>query len=177
MARTLEYYLSLDYPVEIRRVEEDLGGGFIACIPSLGAQAFVGDGDTAQQAYDNLQAAKAEIFAEYIDEGLPIPEPVQAAEFEDFSGKLMVRMPRELHARLAWTAKENDSSLNQFIVYALSSYEARCRATANMRAIFEAQPPCIRRPDSPGAEGDRYERSGTSPEQPAFLTGEYKQAA
>lgn len=125
MPKTLEYYLSLDYPVEIRRIDDNLGGGYVASIPSLGSYAFVGDGETPQEAYENLQVAKKEIFEEYLREGLPIPEPVAELEYEDYSGKLMLRMPRELHAKLAADAKRNDTSLNQFIVYALSCFEVK----------------------------------------------------
>ncbi len=78
MTKTLAHYLSLDYPVEVRRIPEGLGGGYVATIPSLGAQAFVGDGETAQEAYENLQAAKKEFFAEYMERGIPIPEPPPA---------------------------------------------------------------------------------------------------
>ena len=68
MNETLEHYLSLDYPVEIKRIDESLGGGFSASIPYLGSQAFVGDGETPQEAYDNLMSAKAELFEEYLSE-------------------------------------------------------------------------------------------------------------
>ena len=125
MEKTLDYYMSLDYPVEIRRIDESLGGGYIATIPSLGSQAFVGDGETPQEAYENLQAAKKEIFAEYLDAGIAISEPVAQADYEDYSGKLVLRMPRELHAKLASAAKRNDTSLNQFLVYALSNFEGK----------------------------------------------------
>jgi antitoxin HicB len=125
MQKTLEYYLSLDYPVEIRRIDDSLGTGYVASIPSLGSYAFVGDGETPQEAYENLQAAKKEIFEDCLSQGLPIPEPVGEPEYEDYSGKLMLRMPRELHAKLAAAAKRNDTSLNQYISYLLSSCEAR----------------------------------------------------
>ena len=124
MRKTLDYYLTLDYPVEIRRIDDDLGGGYAASIPSLGSQAFVGDGETPQEAYENLQAARKEIFAEYLEQGLSIPEPISESE-HDYSGKLVVRMPRELHAKLSAAAKRNDTSLNQFIVYALSNFEGK----------------------------------------------------
>ncbi|MDO8684131.1 MAG: toxin-antitoxin system HicB family antitoxin [Armatimonadota bacterium] len=125
MQKTLEYYLALDYPVEIRQIDSSLGGGYIASIPSLGYQAFVGDGETLEEAYANLQAAKKEIFADCFEHGVTIPEPVSEWEYEEYSGKLVVRMPRELHGRLAAAAKQNNTSLNQFIVYALSSFEAK----------------------------------------------------
>ncbi len=133
MDSTLEHYLSLDYAVEIKRIDESLGGGFSASIPCLGSQAFVGDGETPQEAYENLMAAKAELFEEYLREGLPIPEPPTDTEQEDYSGKLVLRMPRELHARLARAARANDTSLNQFIVYALGSFVGKLDAVAETR--------------------------------------------
>lgn len=133
MEKTLEYYLSLDYPVEIRRIEESLGGGYVATIPSLGSQAFIGDGETPQEAYENLQAAQKEIFAEYLEAGMTIPEPAAETDYEDYSGKLVLRMPRELHAKLAASAKRNDTSLNQFLVYALSTFESKLSVVQEMK--------------------------------------------
>lgn len=173
MEKTIEYYLSLDYSVEIRKITEDLGGGYMACIPCLGSQAFVGDGETPQEAYENLQAAKAEIFADYLAEGLPIPEPPSTTEHEDFSGKLMVRMPRELHARVAWAAKANDVSLNQYIVYALSNFESKWQTVAQMRSILEEQhTPSVHQE----AQKDEYKMSAT-PDKPLFTISEYQPAA
>jgi antitoxin HicB len=136
MQKTLDYYLSLDYPVETRRIDDSLGGGYVASIPSLGSYAFVGDGETPTEAYENLQAAKKEIFEDCLKEGLPIPEPVSEPEYEDYSGKLMLRMPRELHAKLAAAAKRNDTSLNQFILYLLSSREARQDVVREIKEAF-----------------------------------------
>ena len=137
MQKTLEYYLSLDYPVEIRRIEDSLGGGYVASIPSLGSYAFVGDGETPQEAYQDLQVAKKEIFEDWLEEGLPIPEPVDESEYEDYSGKLMLRMPRELHARLAAAAKRNHTSLNQYIVHCLGSLEVKLDVVQEIREIRE----------------------------------------
>ena len=144
MQNTLEYYLSLDYPVEIRRIDEGLGGGYMASIPTLGSQAFVGDGETPQEAYENLQAAKREIFTDYLEHGVAIPEPVEEADYERYSGKLVVRMPRELHARLAAAAKRNDTSLNQFILYTLSSFEAKWSVVQEV--VYVTQPKAVSAP-------------------------------
>lgn len=140
MNKTLEYYLSLDYPVEIRRIDESLGGGYVATIPSLGSQAFVGDGDTPQQAYDNLQAAKKEIFAEYLHHGVPIPEPVAEPDYETYSGRLVVRMPRQLHASLAAAARRSGTSLNQFINYALANFETGWSTVQELKEVMWSQP-------------------------------------
>lgn len=38
----------------------------------------------------------------------------------EYSGKLMVRIPKELHRQLAEAAKENGVSLNQYALYKLA---------------------------------------------------------
>lgn len=135
MAKTLDYYTSVDYPVVLRRIPDDLGGGYEASIPYLGAQSFVGCGDSPQEAYENLQAAKGEIFAEYLDEGISIPEPPSEEEYEDYSGKFNVRMPRELHARVVASAERNGVSLNQYVVYALTTFDSQSSVVDTLKEI------------------------------------------
>ena len=135
MAKTLEYYASLDYPVVLRRIPDDLGGGYEASIPCLGAQSFVGCGDSPQEAYDNLQVAKREIFEEYLGEGIGIPEPSSQEEYEDYSGKFNVRMPRELHARVVASAERNGVSLNQYVLYALTTFDSQSSLVDTLKEI------------------------------------------
>ena len=84
----------------------------------LGEFAFVGDGDTIEEAINNLNEVKGVLFEEYIEKGLVIKEPEK--EEPEFSGKFLVRVPKKLHRDLVYQAKENDISLNQFIVYLLT---------------------------------------------------------
>lgn len=78
MSKSLDYYLSLDYPVVIRRLPADMGGGYMAIIRGLGEYAFGGDGDTVQEAYDHLQEVKAVLFADWLKDGKHIPEPKES---------------------------------------------------------------------------------------------------
>jgi len=73
--KNLQYYLQLDYPVELRRISSDEGGGFNAAIPLLGKYAFSGDGETVQEALDSLEEVKAALFTKYLLGKMPIPEP------------------------------------------------------------------------------------------------------
>jgi len=111
--------MSLEYPVEIRRVAEEDGGGYNASIPSLGRYTFTGDGKTVQEAYQDLEEVKREVFADLLEEGIPIPEPVPEEE-DHYSGKLLLRMPKRLHAELSEQAKKNGISLNQHLIYLLT---------------------------------------------------------
>ena len=119
MKKDLRYYLNLDYAIEIRKIKENEGGGFSASIPLLGKYAFVGDGETIEEAIENLNIVKETLFKKYLKEGIPIPEP-QEEEEKTYSGKFLLRVPVELHRFLAIEAKRNGTTLNQYLLYLLT---------------------------------------------------------
>ena len=119
MKKDLDYYLSLNYPIEIKKIPDEEGGGYVATIPQLGRYAFVGDGDTVEEALANLQKVKKYLFEKYLNEGIPIPEPTDE-EASSYSGKFVLRIPVELHHYLATKAKENHTTLNQYCLYLLT---------------------------------------------------------
>lgn len=70
MNRTKDYYVALEYPVQIQRVPE----GYCASIPLLkGCKAF---GETAEIALRELEAVKEGFIEVFLEMGKPIPEPV-----------------------------------------------------------------------------------------------------
>jgi predicted HicB family RNase H-like nuclease len=117
--KNLDYFMSLRYRVEIEPIPEEQGGGFSVSIPRLGRYALCAEGDTVEEALAHLEEVKKERFATYLAEGAVIPEP--ESDEEDYSGRFVLRIPRYLHRELALRAKENDVSLNQFVVSLLSS--------------------------------------------------------
>jgi predicted HicB family RNase H-like nuclease len=119
MKNKLAYYLNLNYPIEIKRIPDSEGGGYTATIPQLGKYAFVGDGESIEEAIQNLEEIKAYLFEKYLDEGIPIPEPLDEEE-KNYSGKFVLRVPSELHRFLAQEAKRNGTTLNQYCVYLLT---------------------------------------------------------
>ena len=118
MSKNIEYYMNLPYTIEVVPIPEDEGGGFTARLPEVGRLAITGDGETAEEAIDNLRKAQEERFQEYLSKGLDIPEP--EAEKEEYSGRFVVRLPKILHRQLALEAKKNGISLNQYVIYLLS---------------------------------------------------------
>lgn len=139
MKKDINYYLSLNYPIEIIKIPEDEGGGYSACIPLLGRSAFISDGETIEEALKNLEIVKEENFSRMLEKGIPIPEP-QIQKDEEFSGKFLVRIPKELHRELVRGSNKNGISLNQYLQYVitkglmLSSFE---EATESYCAKFE----------------------------------------
>ncbi len=104
------------YPVQVFWSDED--EGYIAIAPDLpGCSAF---GETAEEAIREardaieawLQAARAG--------GDQIPEPSKLPLHRKYSGKFVVRVPRNLHAQLVSSAEEEGVSLNQFVNVLLS---------------------------------------------------------
>ncbi|MBW1940147.1 MAG: type II toxin-antitoxin system HicB family antitoxin [Deltaproteobacteria bacterium] len=70
MEKSKSYYMSLNYPIQIEKVDE----GYCAFIPILkGCKAF---GQTADEAVKELEAVKEGFFEIFIETGKVIPEPV-----------------------------------------------------------------------------------------------------
>lgn len=110
--KSLDYYLSLSYPYELVRDEDGL---FVASHPSL--MGCLAQGETADEAIEALDLARRAWLEVRFEDGLPIPEPLEDA---DYSGKILLRIPPALHAALARLAEQQEASLNQLINNLLS---------------------------------------------------------
>jgi antitoxin HicB len=118
MEKDLKYYMDLPYVIEILPLKMEEGGGYLARIPLFGVQGIVGDGPTVEEALANLDVTKEIILSKLISENIEIPEPQTD---DEYSGKILTRMPKWLHHKLAINAERNDSSLNLYIVTLLAS--------------------------------------------------------
>ena len=118
--KKLEHYLNLTYPIQLLKIPDDEGGGWEVSIPLLGRYAFRADGETPQEALKNLEEIKRTLFEEHISDGVKIPEPVKDEKKDNYSGKFIVRIPKELHEKISYQAKRNSISLNQYILYLLT---------------------------------------------------------
>lgn len=130
--KNIDYYMELDYPVEIQRISEIDGGGFLASIPML--PGCMTDGATLEEAYENIKAAKSEWLESMLERGMTIDEP---ATHEEFSGKFMVRLPKSLHRSLVQCSKREGISLNQFVTNSLAFCMGR--QEANLACVEETR--------------------------------------
>lgn len=95
-----------DYPVLVRALDEEEGGGFLAEVPDLpGCQS---DGKTPEEAVENVQDAIAEWIATAKKIGRIVPAPDRSV----YSGKWVQRVPKSLHKKLAQHARREGVSLN-----------------------------------------------------------------
>jgi predicted HicB family RNase H-like nuclease len=73
---------------------------------------------TPEKALRGIRKVVAEVVADLQAHGEPVPEPISRRHY---SGKFMVRVPPEVHRKLAVEAAEEDISLNRLVSSKLSS--------------------------------------------------------
>jgi len=115
--KTLEYYLSLPYKLELVPDAEE--GGYVASWPEL--RGCMTCGDSIEAVIANAADCKREWLMSALDEGLDIPEPSDAA---DYSGQFKLRIPKSLHKALAERSRTEGISMNQYCLYLLTKNDA-----------------------------------------------------
>jgi len=119
--KDINYYLNLPWEIKIKRIPEEEGGGWVASIPLLGEWTCIGDGDTREEALKELDERLKKIIKDYLKKGIEIPEPKEEEEKnKEYSGRILLRIPAQLHYILAKQAELNKMSLNSYLVYLLS---------------------------------------------------------
>jgi predicted RNase H-like HicB family nuclease len=78
MVKDLDYYMGLDYPISIRRLSDEEGGGYVVSIPLLGEHTFTAAGDTVEESLRILEDVKRDHFRRMLELGIEIPEPATA---------------------------------------------------------------------------------------------------
>ena len=63
-SKNLKYYLELNYPYQITKIDEADGGGFLIEVPML--KGCMSDGESVEEAYNNLEEAKKELKETHI---------------------------------------------------------------------------------------------------------------
>jgi len=112
---TVKEYLDLPYNIVIRHITDESGSYYFASVLEL--NGCYSDGQTFQEAYENIREAMEGWIETNIENGLPVPEPIDETQY---SGKFVLRIPKTLHARLAAEAGKEGVSLNQYALYRLS---------------------------------------------------------
>lgn len=116
--KDLNYYMGLAYEISVKEFGKEDGGGIFLSIPLLGAAAVNAYGETYEEARSILEEVKRDYFETWIADNVPIPEP-KGEDLQEYSGKMLLRMPRSLHKAVAEAAEEEGQSINAYIVGAL----------------------------------------------------------
>lgn len=91
MVKDLEYYLSLEYEIKLKKLSQEEGSGWFAEIPLL--LGCMSDDESLEEAVENLGNAKRE----WIEISLELERGISEPTIDEFSGQLRVRMPKSLH--------------------------------------------------------------------------------
>lgn len=119
----------------VRRLTPDPSGGYVASISEF--PGCIAEGETAEEALQNLDKAAESWIEVAIAHGRAIREPV---DFEGFSGKIALRMPRNLHKQAAELAELEGCSLNQLLVTAISFYVGGKQAVSSVETYMQSVP-------------------------------------
>ncbi len=112
------------YPIEVFWSDENKG--FVALVPDLpGCSAW---GKSEADAIREAHAAIAVWIEAAQAAGREVPAPAPPQDDARYSGRLLVRLPRRLHADLARNAKREGVSLNQYLLFLLADRHATRRA-------------------------------------------------
>lgn len=111
--KNLEYYMGLNYKIEILKDEAE--GGYVLSIPSL--KGCITCADNLGKGIKMLEDAKKQWFMAALESGYEIPEP---NALEGYSGQFRLRLPKSLHKELAEKSKQEGVSMNQYCLYLLS---------------------------------------------------------
>ncbi len=120
MQKTLEYYMSLPYRLEI--VPDVVEGGYAARYPQL--PGCITSADTLEDVIASVEDAKAAWLTAALEDGLDIAEPQQDTDLSEYSGQFKLRIPKSLHRDLSVHAKQEGISMNQYCLYLLTKNDA-----------------------------------------------------
>ena len=123
MKKTIEYYLSLPYRLEI--VPDPEEGGYGARYPEL--PGCITCADTIEEVIANAADAKRAWLEAALENGTEIAEPADEADLSEYSGQFKLRIPRSLHRSLSVHAKSEGISMNQYCLYLLSKNDTAYR--------------------------------------------------
>jgi antitoxin HicB len=165
----LDHYLALNYH---KRLYQDDESDWIVEIDDL--PGCIADGKTPDEAIANSHEAMRSWMESRISAGLDIPEPSIA---EDYSGRILLRMPKYIHRRLAIQAQREGSSLNQYIVSLLSYGCAQVRSSPLQTSSYATPQGYYLMPNAPGAASSLQNIEATElDEVMAGLSGTKSQA-
>jgi antitoxin HicB len=114
--RSVDDYTSRPYHLLLVRDSDDKARPWAASVEEL--PGCLSRGKTSKEALGGIEAALANWIENALEEGREIPEPKSAATH---SGRLLLRMPKTLHADLTRASEREGVSLNQFITDVLAS--------------------------------------------------------
>lgn len=115
-------YMALPYRIELAPGD---GGWFVAIPDLLGCMS---QGRTQDEALAMIREAQELWLEGAVEKGLPIPEPGAA---DKYSGRFIIRVPKDVHRDLAAAAARQGVSLNLYVASTLARAVGRPSSDGN----------------------------------------------
>ena len=109
MIKDLEYYMSLEYDIVVRELDETEGGGILAYYIDM--PFLMGDGETKEEAVSDLK----EVFYEYVLSSLKHGERILEPKQDTKSKRINITMPNYLIKKIDAYAKEHHMTRSAFL--------------------------------------------------------------
>ena len=114
MDQDIDYYLRLPYAVKVVPSED----GYIARVEDL--PGCVARASNIENLWPAVNRAKRAWIEDALHREMRIPEPQKSEENLEYSGRILVRMPKSLHRDLIIKAHQEGVSLNHLMITALA---------------------------------------------------------
>ncbi|OYQ87207.1 hypothetical protein B9T21_06610 [Wohlfahrtiimonas chitiniclastica] len=120
------------YTITLRKINVDGVELFEASVREL--PSLMDYGETSEEAHRMILESIDMAYEYFLSENkeFPVPDQRNDRSFDQYSGRLTLRVPKRLHARLSNSAEENGVSINLYINNILSEYEG-CNSMVNMK--------------------------------------------
>jgi antitoxin HicB len=137
--KSVDDYLRLSYHIEIMRESDPDHPGWVAWVKEL--PGCITQADRFEELGEMIADAMRGWLEIALQDEIPIPLPLPD---EQYSGKFVVRVPRQLHRKLVEEAERQNVSLNQFVNYALTvvigSIGAEMPLPIRSEAVYQINP-------------------------------------
>lgn len=119
------------YTISIQKIVEYGESLFVAKVAELPDLAEYGDSfEFVRELAINAIEASYELCSE---QGIPFPSPIKDSDLQDVSGRVTLRLPKNVHRQSIKLAEENGVSLNSYLLSCISSHNA----TASLHTQIE----------------------------------------
>lgn len=111
MIKNIDYYMSLDYKIEVTPIHDQSDSYFRVSIPDLPGLAVYED--TVEEALTSLEEAKRGWISVAMERKLDIAEPFDLSS--EYSGRMTLRLSKSLHRSVIENAKREGVSANSYL--------------------------------------------------------------
>ena len=128
--RTPEEYLELPYTIEVFYDDSDGEPGWVARVVEF--PGCITQGDTFEELGEMIREAMLGWIKIELEDGEEIPEP---QTLNSFSGQTRIMLPKSLHRDLSHQAKNENVSLNTYIINLLAERNIIKRISRDIEII------------------------------------------